>query len=113
MGNPKEGLFYLQYSDENWEQALKAHNIPGFNSIQDAIDEADVLGDSKIYVVKNHLGIQVHPVIQQSQADGEHARSGKLVKALKEISTKTGSQLIWDIAIAAITEYEYSNGKIK
>jgi hypothetical protein len=81
MRKPVDGMFYLQYADEDWQQALDSHNIPGFRSIEDARGEADhAIATGQPYVVKDHCGNQVWPVIREV-----------VIMDVHQSSTKTGT----------------------
>lgn len=38
---PVKGMFYLRFEDEELDEAIEAHHV-GFNTIEDAIGEANV-----------------------------------------------------------------------
>lgn len=52
---PVKGMYYTQYEDETWEQALECHT-QGFKTIEDAIAESVAIGSSVPYVVKDSEG---------------------------------------------------------
>lgn len=55
MKEPIEGLFYTQFDDETWQEALNEHDV-GFENIADAIDSVKYNDKPEHYVVKDHKG---------------------------------------------------------
>lgn len=51
----KPGLYYTQFDDETWEEALDAHAI-GFDNLADAIEETYTYEESTHFVVKDSNG---------------------------------------------------------
>ncbi len=49
------GKFYTQFDEETWSEAVSNHSF-GFDTVQDAIEEANLEEQSVHFVVKTHTG---------------------------------------------------------